>query len=345
MSRPRQVAILAAVLAPLSACIPEPDPELAVVTQEVVKCPSWGCGGNSPVIDVWGFHELDANGAANSAGVRLVGLVKKGREYRPLVVGARLIGRSRDESAYPSIGGTELIGASFVVDTPGGSRAIHIRNVSRVTPYWIGSPTANETYELEVADGSERRPLCANPPAPDADKTWPAALEALLFAGERYDAQTKEVIATDEPGGGWFNIACAGSALAKLHLNRHTSAGAADELRTTAAQRQALLKMYTSDVCGTGQAFTRQGEPLHWATSTGALTLDGNEASFEALWTERGALCLDEHRLEADPDFPGIHDEIVAACEQARRKLSPCTKLLGANGGWAASAYILSANP
>jgi hypothetical protein len=30
------------------------------------------------------------------------------------------------------------------------------------------------------------------------------------------------------------------------------------------AQRQTMLKMYTSDVCDTGQAFTKQGTRLRW---------------------------------------------------------------------------------
>jgi hypothetical protein len=328
----------------VAACAVEAAP--AVATDPVSKfddCPWWGCGGNTPVIDLWGFHDLDLDGAPNQAGIRLLAMVKNQARYLPEFDGARLLARPARGSG-PPLEHAALEGAAFVLETPGGIVYLQIRHVSNLTPYWVGEPDLNETYELTYgADLASDRPVCANPPNPESpDEEWPAATEALLFAGDRYDAQTKRVTAIDAAAGRWFNIACAGSALAKLHLTRHTTAGSQSTFKSTQAERQAVLKMYTSDVCGTGRAFTRAGEPLHWSNRGRWLELTGTEASSEALWTETGALCLDEHRLEADPGFPGIRDAIVEECAQVGIALEPCDDLLD---HWEERALVISANP
>ena len=309
------------------------------------NCPWWGCGSNSPLIDAWSFHELSVEGLPNSAGISLVGLVKDDRWYQPKVIGAQLYADSLDPAAYPPISGSLLVGSALVLETERGRYTIDIMAVNDVTPYWVGPAKTNETYVLHYTGGGDDDvPLCRNPPSDG--RVWPDAVGALLFTGDRYDAQTKVVTATSGEGtAGWFNIACAGSALAKLHLNRHTDAGATLGFETTRAQRQAMLKMFASDVCGTGMAFTHPGEPLHWQNATGWVTLDGKERSIEALWDEHGALCLDEHRLEADPGYPTIRAEIAKECEKAGRALPPCEEA-GYPRKWREGiAYLLSANP
>ena len=354
-------ALLLSLLVP--ACVaadPGDDPSTATTSAAVTapgggggggtgtNCPWWGCGSNSPVIGPWNFHELDADGEPNDAGLQLVVMTRKGLKYMPEVIGAELVGHSFDEQSYPSIRGAKVAGAILVVDAPDGTYELTIHRVARVTPYWVGPSTLNYTYELDYQgpDQGDVRPVCGNPPI--EDKSYPNALGALLFAGDRYDAKAKAVIATgvDETRG-WFNIACAGSALAKLHLNRHTTAGEDGAYVAKRPQRQAMLKMFVSDVCGTGQPFTVPGEPLHYQNATKWMKLDGTETSDEALWTADGAICLDKHRLEANPSplFPTIRQDIEDACALAGHKLPTCAELGVLPDQWQKLAYLLSANP
>ena len=116
---------------------------------------------------------------------------------------------------------------------------------------------------------------------------------------DRYDARTKTV---RETGGDdtWFNIACAGTAIAKLHLLRHTWAADRDGAHpTTVDQRQALLKLLAADYCGTGKAFTVEGQPLAYSfDQRWARAVDWNgAASVDAVWDANHAVCLRTPRL------------------------------------------------
>ena len=84
-----------------------------------------------------------------------------------------------------------------------------------------------------------------------------------LFRGESYDPGKKTVTRTNQSDG-WFNIACAGAAPAKMHLLRHTTAGSDAKHKPTTAQRTAMLKMLTADYCGDGKAWTADGTPLDY---------------------------------------------------------------------------------
>lgn len=350
MMKPSTLFAAAAVLASgvaTSACV-EAEPEVGTTDEAVIKCPkTWGCGENSPVMDVWEFHELNVNGLPNEAGVRVLGLYRKGDSYRPVVTGAELTARSNNPAAYKDLTGFDLEGAYFEVSAPGAAYPlrIHIKQVNLTTKYWVGDPDANYTYELEYeyTDPGSTHPvtnLCWNPP--EESTQFPNAIEALLFAGDRYDAVTKEVTTTNDQDG-WFNIGCAGSALAKMHLTRHTTAGATPKLDAGWDARQALLKMYVSDVCGTGHAFTEQGTPLHWENVDAWMTLTGDESSYEAVWSEKGAICLDQHRLEKK--YPGLTADIAATCQAAGKPLPPCTGAPGFPAAWPGGAQVLSANP
>ncbi|MCA9674158.1 MAG: hypothetical protein H6708_22005 [Kofleriaceae bacterium] len=357
--KPIHCSLLVAALAPACVASDLGDPSTSTTTAAVglpggggkgygdgTNCPSWGCGTNSPVIGPWNFHELDVDGEANAAGLKLVAMVLNGNAYRPEVVGAELIGHSLDEQSYPSRYGVDLAGATLRVEAPDGTYDIRIAAVEYVTRYWVGSPDLNYTYELEYTgpDQMDYQPVCHNPPVRSG--AFPHALGALLFTGDRYDAARKLVISSEpDETRGWFNIACAGSALGKLHLNRHTTAGSTSDDKSTREQRQSMLKMFVSDVCGTGRPFTHAGEPLHYENADGWMTLDGTEASYEALWDADGALCLDEHRLEADPDYPDIRKQIDEECELVGHELRPCDELDGFPDAWQKLAYLLSANP
>src|SRR6185295_18525269 len=101
---------------------------------------------------------------------------------------------------------------------------------------------------------------------------------------------------------------------------------------TTAAQRQAMLKMFTADVCGDGTSFTVQGQPLVWADANGVTSFVKPPGSLEAIWNEGGALCLDT------PRRPELAPAIATRCGA---RLPRCGALSAAAR---AGGYVTSAN-
>src|SRR5262249_31439197 len=114
----------------------------------------------------------------------------------------------------------------------------------------------------------------------------PVEHSAIAFAGDRYDPVQKIVTDTVR-GTQWFNLACAGTATAKVHLVRHTNAGAwspstwhpgvditspGAPYHTAPQLRQAMLKMFAADYCGSGFPFTVDGQPLLYDDTNPAYT-------------------------------------------------------------------------
>jgi hypothetical protein len=134
---------------------------------------------------------------------------------------------------------------------------------------------------------------------------------AVLFGRDRYSARDKTVTVNrgDEC---WFNIACAGSAVAKMHLLRHTEDGSDATHVTDQGQRQTMLKTITDDICGTGRSFTQDGEDVSYADVRGWHPLPTALGTIEAVWDQNGAVCLDEPRREKEE--PGIRTSINAEC-------------------------------
>lgn len=323
--------------------------DLGTEAQELGGCSAWGCNTNSPLIEAWDFHELEETGLPNSQGIRLLGLVQGGNVYDVDVVGARIIGRS----SGGDLTGTSLINSYMVVNTPGGLYRIIIKNVSTTVKYWVGSPTLIETYDLVYTKHlapADPRPLCKNTPSrldPEG-QFWLKPLEAIVFTGDRYKETTMEVTAAGyREAGTWFNIGCAGSALAKLHLTRHTTAGSDSTHQSNGLRRQAMLKMYVADVCGNGFSSTKQGTPLVWENTGGWDTLPNPVAAHEGIWGPNGMLCLETHRLENDPSWGvpgGIQDQIEAACGGSLPQ--PCTVLFpGFPNVWPSGSYLKTAIP
>jgi hypothetical protein len=345
MSQGKLAARLFAVIPMLfAACVEAPDegdePDLGTEAQELGGCSLWGCDSNSPLIDGLEFHELEENGLANLEGFRLAGLYQSGHWYDVDVIGARILARSRNLAAYPNIYGANLINSYMVVLAPNGIYyRLIIKNVSMVTKFWVGNQNLIETYEFLYTKHfapADPRPMCKYEPGrldPEG-QFWLKPLEAIVFTGDRYRTSSMEVTAANfNDAGDWFNIGCAGSALAKLHLNRHTTAGSDSTHQTSLLRRQAMLKMYVSDICGNGFTATKQGTPLVWENNTVPpwQTLPGAVAAMEGAWGPFGMICMDHHRLENDPDWlgaGGIKDQIVAACGSLP---DPCA---GNYAGW-----------
>jgi hypothetical protein len=260
------------------------------------------------------FHELNVKGLPNATGFSMVGARRGGNSYSLEVIGSSVVAHPRAPQA-PALTGSDLAGVELELrDAAGGRAAIQIAGVDETT-YWAGPVETLTTYRLTFTSATHPlpQPLCAA-----------GENQALLFGGDRYDADHKTVTATGPATAGWFNIACAGTALAKLHLTRHTEAS--QHVKTTAVERQAMLKMFTADVCGDGTAFTVHGQPLLWADANHLTSFADKPASLEAVWTDRGAVCLDT------PRRPELAAAIAARCGPLPR----CTDQRG---------YVISANP
>jgi hypothetical protein len=147
-------------------------------------------------------------------------------------------------------------------------------------------------------------------------ESWKAVEhEAIAFEGDHYDAEHKRVRET-APEAGWFNLACAGTAVAKMHMLRHTRAGSVvpsggPARNTSVLQRTAMLKAITADYCGDGTAWTADGTPLQWTDANGwlptpALDLVSLErlGLIEGVWGPDGAMCLNDPRRQTK--VPGL---------------------------------------
>jgi hypothetical protein len=201
-------------------------------------------------------------------------------------------------------------------------------------PTTRGPPVMLESYRLdwsELASGTWRddRQLCTNPPRRDGDDTLtmtgPYVFHTLLFEGDRIDAKKKSDNSVDDS---WFNLGCAGHALAKMALTGHTEASRnAGTFNTTLAERQTMLKMLAADYCGDGTPFTVSGQPLNWRDDRGTMKLAALLASppqpliLESRWTADGAACLDKPRVDVhwtqlgDQVFgPDVYDKVLNNC-------------------------------
>jgi hypothetical protein len=255
-------------------------------------------GWNSPVVDGaeiagFAFHELGLAGQANTSGLRLT---------TPLPA--------------EGLASTEL----ELRDAADRRYQIQIAGVAQ-TRFWAGTKNPVTTYVMTTTSAADPtpRPLCAG-----------ERNEAILFEGDRYDAATRTVTATGAGAAGWINIACKGTALAKLYLTRHTEAS--QQVVTTRAERQAMLKMFTDDVYGDGTTFTVPRQPLLWQDAKGITTYRSTPRGVEALWSENGAVCL------SDPRRPDSERAITAHGARPPR----CTEDMLRTPGL---GHVISANP
>ncbi|HTE53460.1 MAG TPA: ADYC domain-containing protein [Kofleriaceae bacterium] len=354
---------IAAVLASgcLSACAAAPATAAPSGPAPSLTCGTWLCQTNSASMGQrLFFHELDASGQrANDAGIRYRGFHDASGAPLTLSIDGdahRIVGTDAQGAA---LRGDALVGAVLVLeDTSTRERFdVAIKAVGEID-FWVHPrekvPTYVFEYRPQVArpgdpEGRRFQPLCTgrDVPAEWNEKSPGTTTQlALIFTGDRYDPRTKTV--TVGPSD-WFNVACAGSALAKMHLLRHTYAGSFGEQDPTdVEQRQAMLKMLTDDICGTGYSFTVDGEAVFYADRKGwhpfapAGSPPASVGSIEAIWTKDGAICLDEARRLAEE--PTIAAAIAAEC---RTPLPTCQSLGYDLTNWSAKPdhYGISANP
>jgi hypothetical protein len=290
-------------------CVEPPaDDQVASTEQAINGCDTWICGSNSPVIDTLFFHELNTRGLANAQGFVVTSLRQSGLDYTLYVERGKIIGRI---GSLIQIQGAALVGAEIRLRLGARVFAIRITAVGSVQTFArLGGTTRTlETYQLDTAEIVSIAPptgwinLCSNPPSRDnPDVQGVNVFQALVFEGERIDAQHKTIGTTLDAS--WFNIGCAGHALAKMAVNAETEAARqAFGFQTTISDRQTFLKMVSGDYCGKGTAFTVSGQPLQWKDwhgYTNYVTSPLNLA-IEARWSPSGAVCLNTPRVLANP--------------------------------------------
>jgi hypothetical protein len=329
MTRPAPAPALLALPLVLAGCFVEPAEEVGVTLAPLAKdnCLDFQCGGNSPDLNGIPFHELGLQGQINAAGLQLLHLRRLGKTYQVHVDGDRLLGLRPGEVLQ----GTRLVGAELVLTNGANQYEVEITDVQRWLTFQVAPKHAIETYYLTYAnDAGERVNLCPNEPS---EEVWGlVSSHALVFRGDRYNPETITV-SSDIDAAGWFNVACAGGAPAKMHLWRHTGAGAPPGLPTTDDQRQALLKMFAADYCGTGRPFTVMGQALTWDKTGWPDMTFAPYGSFEAAWSADGAICLGTPRLSVPGPHHerGILQEILAECPEIPRCRSAVGGLRSAN--------------
>ena len=294
----------------LSACVvasPD-DVENEAQVDQALGCQTWGCGTNSPIVgDGLMFDELDSSGATpNRGGLKIAGAklydgtpVKVKAERHSLVAYSIFTGRRYVDA--------QLVGMIITLRHPtnGDYEILVEKFYPQNLWFWSGIAETVPAYEMKtrkVGGTYFKESVCKNDPL-TTDPHWTGIEHAtIVFQGDRYDPIAKKVWETSSTDP-WFNIACAGTTPAKLHLMRHTRAGSyrADgtiAYNTTVAERQAMLKMFAADYCGNGTSFTVDGQPLAYNDSNHWYREYSGYAAQEALWSDSGAICLDWVRLE-----------------------------------------------
>jgi hypothetical protein len=342
---PRFSALCAVVLG--AGCLPVDASERAANGQVqqplAADCDEYMCGTNSPQIAELGFWDLQVPpaygvpGAANPAGLQVI-LFWKNAPYLPRVRGGRLFA-DPVLSTPPynvQLSSASLIGGFFYLRNVHDNRyfKLEVREVGSVAS-WAQPPRGKvelETYQLDWAQlirGAWNRSInvCKNPlprTNPDvAGMTGNTLFHTLLFEGDRIDAAKKLDTGIDES---WFNLGCAGSALAKLALTGHTQGALnAGTFATPLGDRQAMLKMLTGDLCGDGTPYTVGGQWLNWRDDRGTMKMlsliqtPPEPVVFEARWTKEGPACLNEPRVDAHPtpDATAMFGTAISVYRQA----------------------------
>jgi hypothetical protein len=279
------------------------------------SCTTWDCGKNHPLVGLFRIDELSEAGIPSPDDFRITGLTRFGVPLQLEVEN----GVMRGYNGVASYNGPALLGSILTVTNPTHNETweIEIYNMtSGGLPYWAGGGS-RAAYHLRYRVLGTRpwQNLCNAPLEPSEDPLWPDALEtyAFLIDDERYDRDAKQALAGNDAEG-WFNIACAGSTLAKMVLLHYDpNVAAVDPVQTFPYERTAVIKMLTADYLGIGEAFTQAGTKLKWADKLGLYPPPAAGIS-EAVWDENGAVCLDQPRLTTvDPDiYTKIQDKCLA---------------------------------
>jgi ADYC domain len=335
---------VALLLVTTAACVPEagidadidaePDPSwtsglddvdlspIAPTSDQWNSCPTWDCNKNHPMLTGFPVPEVNEDGLLDDHGLSLQSF-RQGLQLLRLDVDRGEI-KGYDPADTLVLDGAGAIGSILTIGNATTTWRIRIDDFARI-PYWTGPLAAVPAYRLLYqkvgATTSIWTNVCKAPENVILDPEWQGGHEtyALLISDERYDRDAKRV-RDDGNADGWFNIACAGTALAKMVLMRFDPHIPATDLDyyTIPTRRTTTLKMLTADYLGFGEAFTQGGLPMQWADSLGWHPELAPNVS-EAVWDENGAVCLDTPRLD------GIESDMLKKIEDVCNATPGCT--------------------
>jgi len=332
------------------------------------KCKGPNCGGNGVILD-FPFHELNADGLPNDHGLRIAQFLSpandKGIRERLTLVVERDVLKGIDPKGN-ELAGPALIGARIVLAVDGPAEGVPVGYELDLgldsadsaaigsTSYWIGDrgsvPTYRFSYRSVAADGtaSDSRSMCDDAASGGY---------ALIFQGDGYVASS--IVVFNDPWvdwSHWFNVACLGTPISKMHLTRHTSAGSDATHTTNVGQRQAFLKMLTADYCGIGHSFTHTGVPLRYITNQGWVIRGGapdlTRQTIDAVWNQDGLVCINRPRLtyevsDHDAEYLAQMHDIANTCHfPSSYDIPRCEGTDWADPAvWGRLGYVLSSNP
>jgi hypothetical protein len=138
---------------------------------------------------------------------------------------------------------------------------------------------------------------------------------AVVFRGKLYNDSGEAVAGSERDG--WFNIACARDALAKLDILRIAP-------HDDSKARVAALRMLTANYCNVKARYTFEGNEIEYKKidpsrhETCEPTMDGRP--LEAAWDDHGAACIERTRLFARRDQPDFRSRVAPArCQPPNR--------------------------
>lgn len=333
-----------------AACVAPPEvgdePATGTTTQfafdqgAVGDCDPLICPGNSDIIAALGPYELSTNPTqVSSRGYRLVSIKKGGVQLASFDVnGASLTGTMPGPlPASPPIpigGPPDWIGTRFrVQEMTSGQTLDLIIEAYMYVPFFDNTKPVKIVgymmkYQRIAPLRSHERDLCPYKDELGSNdaKTW-----AVFWKGDRYRPDTGEIFASglglESAGhvGDWFNISCAGEATIKM---LRTEIGNAVRPFSPQPLSQATLNMFTAKYCPDATRYTKLGQKLTWDDKWSSHTL-GDIASFEAIWTETGAYCLNTPRMVQREEIACEIDECDAATLAS----------------WTTHGHLLSGNP
>jgi hypothetical protein len=330
----------------------------AAVLTTVGSSPAWAgfcawCGGNSATVgDGIVFDELNVDPRIHHAGgPRIVGAVLKQVPVKLHVKGDNL------EAIEPSgvaKSGSALVGLIVHLRMDDGRAYDLIFYDPPRVNFWAypQDPVPAYTISVKKVHGKNKPPThasgapdCPADDRPVTDATQPLCTTkhpaddnglfyALAYTGDHF--QEDHTVTKQAPG--WFNLACRGTAAAKMHLLRHTQAGSSASRITTLDQRTTMLRAITADYCGDGTPWTADGTPLFWTdkrdwfhlADQGYAVAGASNFSkeIEAVWGPAGTLlCMNEPRrtpknVTANCEAPAVtRSEVTTgplACARSR---------------------------
>jgi hypothetical protein len=291
--------------------------------EQGIGCPTLGggCGLNGGWLGQnIAFHELDAD-TKNTVEVdrpggtlRIVSFQRPRTDApdAPLISGIVRVDRDQLKAVTKNYTytGNELEGWYMTVEYARGAHAnpeTYYLKITKVhkTKYWTTLQKGLvPLYRFEWTRDLRKRsaPVCG-PTIVDSDDQVQGT--AVIFGGDHYDTNTFKI--TPSAGTQYstrFNVACVGTALAKLHLHRHTEAAIRPAGSSPSVDdHQAVLRMLTADYCGNGESKSVNGRQLEytykepkWQPNAPGFA-PGPEDLLDGVWGANGAICVEHPRL------------------------------------------------